>query len=259
MQWGGLFVCIFLASIFRLIWLWEILQCDAGGWECIQQIALGSSETKTWIEIITRFFHDRFYTELGFSSILLGMGIFFARKHPFRYWVVGCVGGLFLLGLGIDTLRSYHIRIFWLPVLIISVLGWSQISRFGYALVCIWVGLQWFSSVDITGKEGGVYIHDTLAKNITEIQGKIWLEGLNDTGLYAPGVVLSCVLSGMDTTRFSNTPMGSTLVILSSHSDIVIFENYSKSTSSVDLSTLNGGYDWATVLFPEEKVILFEQ
>ena len=102
-------------------------------------------------------------------------------------------------------------------------------------------------------------MHDTFAKKAINIQGKIWMEGQNSVDIYAPGVVLSCVLSGMDSRRFSNTPMGSTLVVLQSYSDMRIFEEYPKTGRDIEVSTLNGGYDWATVLFPEEEVTLFEE
>ena len=48
------------------------------------------------------------------------------------------------------------------------------------------------------------------------------------------------------------------IVILKSEEDIFTLEKYPNAKRKIQVSTLNGGYDWATVIFSEDKVILFE-
>ncbi|MEC7986154.1 MAG: hypothetical protein VX278_13400, partial [Myxococcota bacterium] len=120
-EWGICFAILFLSSVFRLIWLFEIAQCDAGGLQCFEIIAMGSSETALTIkEMFVRIVHDRFLTEIGWVSICVVIGVYCARKHRITLWLIGGIIGLFCLGVSISTLRPYHFRIFALPMFLAS-------------------------------------------------------------------------------------------------------------------------------------------
>ena len=71
---------ILIFGFFRFLSLYEILQCDTGGWSCIQAIALGSTEDLMLTQLIFRILHDRFWIEMGWSCIILFVGFIFSPK-----------------------------------------------------------------------------------------------------------------------------------------------------------------------------------
>ena len=243
---------------FRMLWLWEIVQCDLGGWLCIEQIATGSSEKLGWWSLLYRIVHDRFYIELGWASFFIILGWLFASHRFFGHWVWGGILGVCILGVMIATLRPYHLRIYCVPMCVLSVLGWSQKEYFGFRVVLFWVLLQWYSAVDITGERGGLRKHDALAAELPRGEKNIWVEAEIDSNINAAGVVLSSLLSGFSKDNFATTPLGNVLVVLEmdgQKESVVVYETVNK---YLDAKRLMGGYDWAIMIHKEEEIILFD-
>ena len=240
-------VCLLCAFVFRLLWFFQILQCDEGGWACLEQIAMGSSETIGWMEVIFRVFHDRFWTEMGYSSVIVILGVVFSWKEPRFGWVILSFCGLFLLGFLISTLRPYHLRILAVPMYVFAILGWQKIGKKSWPVLCIGIFGLWFSSAKIIGIRGGAHLHDSLAREILQTDGVFWFAEPEKSPVYPAAIGLSAILSGYSTGRFSSSP----------RDDIIVFRGHDFEiipASNVEVNKLSAGHDWAITIFSSQKV-----
>ena len=101
-------------------------------------------------------------------------------------------------------------------------------------------------------------MHDKLAQDLRRMEGVIWVESDNASGISAAGVVLSSLLQGESTDKFPAVPSGD-LVVLNQGSVLnfgPIHQALSELSTKIDLV---GGYDWAIVLHPEETVKVLER
>ena len=235
-------------GVFRFLSLYEIMQCDAGGWACIQTIALGSAEQLSMVEVMFRIIHDRFWVEMGWSCGFLLLGLCLSPKDEVWKWFFFSCLGVLILGVMIDTLRPYHFRAFLVPMLVASIQGLQKLRRWIYPVFFCWgIGL-WFSSADLVGVEGAIQNHDKAGGEIQKYSD-IWMESSVESSIFIPGVGLSAVLSGFDIDSFSNYPKDM----------VLIFEQGTtpKESSGIQIDDgiiLGGGHDWATSIFPSNSV-----
>jgi hypothetical protein len=248
-------LCVGLVSLFRLLSLYEILQCDAGGLACIQSIALGSSEDISFWSVCIRILHDRFWVEMGFSGIFVVMGFFFARKDSFFRWGMSSIMGIFILGICIDTLRPYHFRIVVVPMMLIAVLGWQKFGRWAWLIWSIWLMGICFGTADIIGVERQIEKHDRLANEIMTFPDGLWLESASGSGVFTPAVGLSAILSGVSHMKFASENQGDILVLWGEGVPKMV------SISEIDLLDIEfgGGHDWATSIYRSDSVKTVEK
>ena len=195
-------VVLILGFSGRIFWLWEILKCDTGGFACVLEIASGSSEQMSYLDILRRIWDDRIWGEMGLWGIFYIIGIYipwFHRKiQHVDVWVCLSLIGVMLLGLSLSTLRPYHLRILSVPLIVVAVVNISQLQRYAYILV----GIIWFltSPKQIqTGHNIGIAFHDTQGKFLLSRQQPFWLEGTieSEQKCSSSGVVLSAYLQGI--------------------------------------------------------------
>jgi len=260
-----------LFGLFRMIWMWRIAQCDAGGLSCFQTIALGSSEEIGMLEIVSRAFYDRLINELGWLSSLSLLGIVVARKGKYLWWTIGLLLGIVVLGLSISTLRPYHLRLAAAPIAVISAIGLSILGRRGLALGGVALIGSTISIVKLDKAPGQLAAHDEMAAALeSEGGGPIWVDGLQggaEYTLYPGAVVLSAWLNDSDR-QFSTSPHDSKLVFFEVDGvgepftinwSMKTFDSIQEARPWIDRQRsagkdIGGAHDWAVRLHPPEKV-----
>lgn len=255
-------VVLILAFSGRIIWLWEIVQCDAGGLACISEIASGSSEQITSSDILQRIWKERILGEMGLWGIFYAIGIcipFFQRKIQYvDKWVYLSGIGLVLLGLSLSTLRPYHLRILSVPFTVLAVVNISYLQRYSYILV----GIIWcFTSPKQiqTLSNIGISFHDEQGQFLLSRRNPFWLEGTIDSEqkCSSSGVVLSAYLQGLSVDLIPSQPEGDLLVLdCKKVNDLGTIKNVDKIQQSVNLEELVGAFDWARAFHSDDKIIL---
>ena len=243
----GLLIFV-ITSGFRILSIYDIMQCDDGGWSCLSIIAQGSSEDIAIWDIFIRLIHDRFWIEMGFGSVFLLVGVILSPKKEFFYWTLYTTVGIVLLGFGIHTLRPYHLRIVALPMLVLGVLGWE---RYSDKVWIAWLIAMVFSSSPIIGREGQLRMHDEMAKKLYAISGDIWIESTVDSQIYSPGVGLAAVLSGISYERFAAEPPDEIILCLI---DSQIKKWPQERLNKAGEIHWGGGFDWARTIHLPERV-----
>lgn len=243
-----LIFAVILFGVFRFLSLYEILQCDAGGWACIQTIALGSTEEMTFMQLVLRIVHDRFWVEMGWACIFLLFGFILSPKDDAWWWFVTSFVGVIVLGVLIDTLRPYHFRALLVPMLLVSIRGLQRCQSCIYPLFGLWIFGLWYSSADLVGVEDSIRLHDDAGKEIQNYSD-IWMEGSKDGSIFIPGVGLSATLSGFDTQSFSTHPQDTILIFADSPTPKKYHISY-----LTDTILWGGGHDWATSIYASDSV-----
>ncbi len=248
----------------RIIWLWEILQCDSGGLACISEIASGSSEQMSYLDIVRRIWDDRICGEMGLWGTLYIIGIcipFFRWKNQsVDVWVFLSLIGVMLLGLSLSTLRPYHLRILSVPLIVVTVVNMSHLQRYGY----IWVGIIWFLTspkqiqTDIHHNIG-IAFHDRQGQLLLSRDSTFWLEGTIDSEqkCSSSGVVLSAYLQGISVNLIPSKPKGDLLVLDCKKVNYLgTITNLDEIQKNVNLEELVGAFDWARAFHPDNEIIL---
>ena len=241
-------VGVALCGTFRCLSLYEIMQCDAGGWACIQTIALGSAEQLSFGQLLFRILHDRFWVEMGWSCGILLLGLVLSPKNDVWKWCFFSCIGVLILGWMIDTLRPYHLRALLVPMLVSAIYGLQRLRFWIYPTLILWGFGLWYSSADIIGIKNSIQYHDKAGKEIQKYSN-IWMESSTDSPIFVPGVGLSAVLSGFSVVFFSKSPQKNILIF---EQDIV-----PKEYSMIELQDeilYGGGHDWATSIYPSNLV-----
>jgi hypothetical protein len=253
----------------RVLWLWQLIQCDAGGLACLTGIAVSSSETLSMWVLIQRVIVDRLWVEMGLASVLMLVGWYHSDHPVLRWWTIATVIGITVLGLSISTLRPYHFRVLIIPMILLALEGLSRMGRWSIALGVLWSMMvvyyriepvDWFS----TARES-----DAVAAELCGESDAIWLEGYgSDLQVSPQSVGLSLLLKGCNV-HFSEKPTESLWVLqdpnvsASEHSDVVwqnstvnlhrySSENWGKMSSDVKWS----GHDVAILVWAPEVVQL---
>ena len=247
--WMGFGIAI--AGIFRSVALYQIMQCDAGGLDCIRSIAFGSAEEISTFEVLVRILHDRFWVEMGWSCGILLLGLILSPRGVVWKWCVFSCLGVVVLGLFIDTLRPYHFRAFVIPMLVSAIHGMQKCRRFFLPICTVWIIGLWFSSADIIGIQNQIEQHDEAAQAIQQYSYPIWMESLEGSSIFVPAVGLSMALSGFSLDSFSREP-GEKIIVFSSFG-VPSYRYYQPET---DLINWGGGHDWATSIYEAGSVTL---
>ena len=118
-------------------WVYQLMQCDAGGLACLTDIAVSSSEVETaFVSMIGDVLNDRLWIEMGFASLIMGIGWWHSQNRELKYWLILSALGIFMLGLSISTLRSYHFRVLIVPMFVLSIQGLARLGK------RTWIGLS---------------------------------------------------------------------------------------------------------------------
>jgi hypothetical protein len=272
----------------RLVHVVRIASCGEGPLACLGGVALGSTEPSGTIwGMVYRAFHDRFVVESG----LLWVGLLLAallcllphkkdagpRCAPALAWAIGVVVGVALVGLSVDSFRSYHLRHAAAPIAVAVAVGVARWWPAGVALAA-WA-LQAALTLPTSGPEpGAVYRTDALARSLGTLADPLWVDGLWYSGparLEPSAVVLSAVLQGQRPDRFDvgadvqvlllvNGVMGlearegvePTLHASGEDWQALLFSNMWAASTWVahgpDPQRSGGAYDWLTALHPLE-------
>lgn len=244
--WIILGIAIF--GVFRCLSLYEIMQCDAGGWACVQTIALGSSEQLSLHRLLFRIVHDRFWVEMGWSCGFLFGGLLLSSNNDVWKWCFFSCLGILVLGMMINTLRPYHLRALLIPMLVPAIGGFQRLRAWIYPIFVLWGCGLWYSSADIVGVQNAIQYHDKAGKEIQKYSD-IWMESSESSPIFIPGVGLSAVLSGFSLELFSNYPKRTVLIFSE--------ETKPKEFDVIELDDdilWGGGHDWATSIYPSEFV-----
>lgn len=162
----------------RVFWVYQLMQCDAGGFTCLTDIAVSSSEAEiSMVDMITRVLHDRLWIEMGLGSLLMMIGFWYSDDKEVSYWLVWSTLGIAVLGLSISTLRPYHFRVLIVPMFILSIQGLSKLDRKGLLIAVLWMVSVIAYRIDPVPWYGEVEETDELAKVLCEQTDPIWVEG----------------------------------------------------------------------------------
>ena len=269
-SWSWFLISVFasaLACLPRVLWIVQLLQCDAGGLQCLQNVSLSSAETLSVVSVAWDIVHDRLWIEMGVGGIALIVGCFLGRKEPLKTWTALQITGVVLLGLSISTLRPYHFRIVAVPLLCWSLCGWMRVGRRGWLLLPIWVyGVLWQSPSPLTTR-ATVQDHDEVADFLCALPDPFWVDGnfSSTGGLSLQGIGVSMGLQGC-AKQIVATPADRLVVV----SDVALpFEMMGESgggliyqipTASemrqLDDSKRVSGFDVATLFYPDTEIQL---
>ena len=211
-----------LFSCFRLLWMWEISQCDAGGLECFSTVALGSSEESvSAFGFLQRALWDRFVVEFGLGGLVLLLALLFSLltvgrpTNGFGVWLLVMLIGVVALGMAIRSLRPYHLRIIVCPLVIWVAVVISRLGRPSIPIGVLSCCLLWWHSPSPTGRYADVERHDSAGQVIAKQADTVWVEGVSTSSgqdVSPSGVVLSAWLHGAKDI-FPNHPSGDILIV----------------------------------------------
>jgi hypothetical protein len=190
-----------LCTVPRIVWLWNLSHCDAGGWACFTGVASSSSESLSIWSMLSRVLIDRLWVEMGFASIIMIVGWWYSSNRVLKVWLLCAVVGITLLGLSISTLRPYHYRVLIVPMLLLSVDGCSRLGMKGWLAGVCWCSMVLMYRIEPVGWFNTTEEADGLARELCEQSEPIWLEGYGESLQVSPqSVGLSLLLQGCQTT-----------------------------------------------------------
>jgi len=282
LAWFGL--VLGLAMVPRMTALLQLMQCgDPGGpFACLSNVALGSSHPEIALsDRLWRAFHDRFAVDLGTiwvgiaATALVGVvpwgkQIFNKRQAPSAsLWIalsVGCaLVGIVLLGAGISSLRSYHLRILAAPIAMMVGLGVVRFWPLGIGLM-VWAWTAWQNPPIQGFHPNSVNKMDEIAAGMASWEGPLWVDGVWWKGggrLEPAGVVLAAVLQGQSPERFGvGAEVGMVLLVGGDgESTTIRFDGPIQARQWVDQNERGspvgwgGAFDWWAVLHPKQADI----
>ena len=194
-RWWISIVLAFVCTIPRIVWLWELSFCDAGGLACFTDIASSSSEDVSTWSMVSRAFVDRLWVEMGLASILMVFGCWYSSNRVLKIWVLAGVLGITILGLSISTLRPYHYRVLIIPMFLLSIEGWSQLKIKGVLAGVCWCCMVLLYRIEPVGWFSTTKASDSVAKELCQESEPIWLEGYGESLQVSPqSVGMSLIL-----------------------------------------------------------------
>ena len=278
--WLGCLIFV-VFSVPRMCWIFELMQCDQGGFSCLSAIANSSSEILSVGDIGYRILHDRFYVEMGVGGIFLLLGCLLSPHKFLQRSVWVAVFGIFLLGLWVDTLRPYHFRVLGIPMIMCSVTGWMRVGKWSVLPFFAWVLALFLVNLQPLPWTSTSSNHDVIAKDICTIlsqNSSVWLEGYGENmTLSMQTIGVSTFVQGCLVQNLASSPPN-TIFVLSSvpfeiSNTVQMVQRYnfteplylyqiSKATFVAMIDTrvqreyLYSGYDIATLFYPEENIQL---
>lgn len=214
-----------LVLIPRASWVFELMQCDAGGLACLTNIAVSSSESsQTSIQLIGRVLKDRLWVEMGFASMVMIVGLWKSSHRTLMIWSIGSVIGITILGLSISTLRPYHFRVLIVPMFILSVQGLARLGRVGVVLGSVWIGLVWFHRIEPVSWFNSLEETDRFAAFLCHQSDPVWLEGYGNALTVSPQSVGVAMFMKQCTASMTNRPDDNIWVLVSRKDPLTIGE-----------------------------------
>ena len=189
-------------SLPRLLWVYQLMQCDAGGLACLTDIAVSSSEVETaFVSMIGDVLNDRLWIEMGFASLIMGIGWWHSQSRELKYWLILSALGILVLGLSISTLRSYHFRVLIVPMFVLAIQGLYRLGKKGLGLGCLWIGLVIIHRIEPVSWYNDVEQADAVAEILCQHTDALWLEGFGAELTVSPrSVGVAMVVQGCDVT-----------------------------------------------------------
>jgi hypothetical protein len=268
-----------------------IADCGDGVLTCLSGVSGSNVDPEaSSSELLWGALRDRAWVDLGWLWLPIAIGTLLAlidrgtrpsrarRGHVGRptrilaIWTVGGLLGIFLLGWGIDYLRSYHLRILAVPFSIVTVLGlvrWIPVTLSVTASV-VWLWGFW---TPLAPAEDLVGPTDRVAASLRSEATPVWVDRIwwdGDPCLEPSGVVLSAILGGQDPQDFQLDPTASFVLIECGstvhegptaeltgtdwrvrhfvHADVA--ESWVLSRGAEPIQR-GGAWDWASVLHPD--------
>ena len=161
-------------------------------------------------------------------------------------WAIGVMVGVALVGLSVDSFRSYHLRHAAAPIAVAVAVGVARWWPIAVALT-VWA-LQAGLAVSTSGPDpGAVHRTDALARSLDELADPLWVDGLWYAGparLEPSAVVLSAVLQGQRPDRFDVGPEVPVLLLVNGVIDV-------ERRDGVEPTVHASGEDWQALLFPD--------
>ena len=203
-----------VCSLPRCFWVYQLMQCDAGGFACLTDVAVSSSEDgASLVSMIGGIFGDRLWVEMGFASVVMIVGWWYSENRGLKYWLVLSAVGILVLGLSISTLRPYHFRVLIVPMFVLSMQGLFRLGKSGMLLGGLWIALviihriepvPWYSDVEHT---------DAAAEFLCQQTDAIWLEGFGAELTIAPQSIAVSMVAQDCAVPIANRPTENIWVI----------------------------------------------
>lgn len=265
-------VSVGLAAVFllpRVLWLYHLIQCDAGGFACLTNIAVSSSESEiSTVDMLVRVLHDRLWIEMGLGSLLMIVGWWYTENREMKYWLAWSVLGIVLLGLSISTLRPYHFRVLIVPMFVLSIQGLSKIGVRGLILGGLWFGSVIVSRIEPVPWYNDVDDSDTIASILCEETEPVWLEGFGSELNISPQSVGVSMFIKRCVTPIANRPTADIWVVVPIKDGLAIGQHkwvgeshQLRRISSTDwlqipLNNKWSGHDVASLFWDESSIYL---
>jgi hypothetical protein len=246
-------LCLVAVFVPRIMWTWVLLQCDAGGIQCLLDIASGSAQVeKSVFSLLGSAFFDRFHNEMSWFGFVGVCGAFFGIPSKLRWWFVLSILGLLSLGGAIQTFRPYHLRLLVVPMVVLGCSGWwMKNKKVGMVIGLCWLVSMKFASLEPLGQLNAIRDHDDLGLELSKENRPIWVFGAweGDAPKYSPsGMVLSAYLRGWDTQNLACSPKGAAVLIEEGHSEgnvpwsLKRFYGPEAAMAYLDMAYSNGNY-----------------
>lgn len=205
-----------LLAIPRLHWLWLLGQCGEGLVPCLARVASGSSEPGLGaVAFLGRALHDRFVvdwpaTAPSLAVVALALAAAGAPgagrdRRTALGWAILATAGVLALGLGVSSLRPYHLRIVAAPLAVAAALGAARVWPLAVA-AAVALPLVVARPLVIPG-DGGPAAVDALARDLLPRlpEGPLRVDAAwfgDPVGLEPAPLVMSFVLQGVPDERF---------------------------------------------------------
>lgn len=214
-----------LALVPRLWHVVALADCGRGAWACLGAVASGSAEADaTAWALLGRALHDRVMVEGPVVWIPLAVGPLLAllpgagaaARRGAVVFALGAAVGVAALGLSIDTLRPYHLRIVAGPLAVAAAVGLARAGPLQLVLPLA-AALAWGAQRPAGPGQGG-RLADTLGAAVAAEPGPVRVDGVwlgSPVGVEPAPVVLSAVLQGTPPGHFSLGPETPVLLMVS--------------------------------------------
>lgn len=245
----------------RLWWIGRLADCPDGPAACLSTVAWGSAEGgMSRLALLLRAVGDR-STELGLATVPISIGVIAAlwSRRGAAAWALGVLGGVLLLGLSVQSLRPYHLRIAAAPLAVAAAAGWLRLGRAGWGLGLLAVGLTAAAPLPL-GDPGALRRHDALGRQLRDA-APAWVDGAWGDGgpiVSEPsGVALSAVLQGAEPEALRPAPQRRLMLLVSdgtAEGSVRWFDSAAEARAWIDGAPALVGAgvagDWLGALFP---------
>ena len=271
----------------RLRWLAQLAACGRGALTCLGEVAQGSAEPELGRgAMLLRALHDRFEVDpgVGWWAPLLAGALLVAvapgarrARGPLLTFTVACTLGILAVGLGVMSLRPYHLRVAAAPLAVLAALGVGRVAGslgagiIAGALMAV-AGIPDWAHVRL-GSPGWT---DGLAAQLAARPGPMRVDAVwfdSPVGVEPAPLVLAAVLAGAPAARFRADDQAEALLIVNGTGagwpaggepllawpagGLLRFPDAAAARAWIDAAPAppvarGGAFDWARALHPGE-------